>query len=124
MCRKMPELTPKQSRALLALLSHSTVVAAADAAGVSEKALYGWLREPAFHAEYLAARRDAFSQAIGRLQGMASEGAAVLLAIATDPTKPASARVAAVRTMFEYGTKWIELQELEQRLSALEARLT
>jgi hypothetical protein len=119
----MSGLNGKQDRAIAVLLTAPSIAAAADTLGVNERTLYRWLDDPAFRASYLVARREAFSQAVAQLQTMAAEGATVLLSIATDPTKPAHARVAAVRTMFEYGSKWIELEELEQRLSALEARI-
>jgi len=56
-----PVLTPKQRKAVEALLLTGDVSAAAKAAGVSRESLYRWLRQPLF----LAAVREAEARAPG-----------------------------------------------------------
>jgi hypothetical protein len=41
-----------------------------------------------------------------------------------DDNKPASARVVAAKSILEFGIKGVELEDLEQRLTTLEARLS
>ena len=47
------ELTPQQLRAIVALLTLPTTVAAAEEIGVHPRTLSRWSRDPAFRAEYL-----------------------------------------------------------------------
>ena len=116
----MAELTPKQHKTISALLTEPTVGAAADKAGVGERTLYTWLSDPAFRTVYLAARREAVNQAVAQLQRISSEAVAVLQQVMSDESKPASARITAARSVLEYSLKAVELEELEQRLAALE----
>jgi len=66
-------LTAKQERAIIALLSASTIGAAAAAAGIGERTLFRWLSEPTFQDSYQQARRQAFDRAAGRLQVIATK---------------------------------------------------
>ena len=69
-------LSRRQHAALSALLTEPSVVAAAAAAGVSERSLFRWLKDdPEFKAAYLEDRREALSQTTARLQ--AASAAAV-----------------------------------------------
>ncbi|QPM68868.1 hypothetical protein RT761_02095 [Atribacter laminatus] len=37
--------------------------------------------------------------------------------------KPSSTRLSAARTILEYGVKWLELSDIETRLSSLEKKM-
>src|SRR5207302_1423661 len=62
------KLTGRQAAALAALLSEPTVQAAAARAGVGERTLLRWLKDPGFRREYRAARSAAVEHAAGALQ--------------------------------------------------------
>ena len=64
-------LSPRQDRALQALLQEPTIGRAAMAAGVGELTLYRWMQDPTFRTALLAARREAFGQGI---EDLAVEG--------------------------------------------------
>jgi hypothetical protein len=119
-------LTPKQHKALAALLSEPTVTAAAAKIGVGERTLHTWLHEPAFVEAYTAMRHEAVQQAVGRLQhatGIAVDALIDVLDTEYTPA-PAAVRVSAAKVIIEYAIRWRELDVIEQRLSALEqARL-
>ena len=114
-------LTPKQELLVGALLTHSTIQAAATAAGVSERQAHRWIREPMFSAAYRAARRDAVQQAIARLQQTSSAAVMVMLSLMADRSTPASVRLSAAKMVLEFALKAVELEEIETRLTALEA---
>lgn len=116
-------LPRKQEAAIMALLSESTLQLAATAAGISESTLRRLLRDEHFAAAYREARRQAFGQAIGQLQHGARKAVATLLRVCDDVGAPAHAQVAAARAVLEMGQKWIETEEMEARLAAIEARL-
>lgn len=48
------DLTPQQLRGINALLSQPSIKAGADEIGVHPRTISRWLREPAFHAQYVA----------------------------------------------------------------------
>jgi hypothetical protein len=70
---------------------------------------------------YRDARRAAFGQAIARLQQGTSAAATTLLKTMIDPTTPASVRVRAAEAIFNHAAKAIEIEDIEARVSALEA---
>jgi hypothetical protein len=114
-------LTPKQHKALAALLSEPTVTAAAANVGIGERTLHTWLHEPTFADAYTALRHEAVGLAVGRLQnatGIAVDALVEVLDIRT-PAR-ASVRVAAAKVIIEYALRFRELDELESRIAALE----
>ncbi len=119
----MAELSPKQHKVIAALLSEPTIGAAAVKCDIGERTLYTYLAEPAFAEAYRTARREAVSQAVAQLQRISSEAVLVLQTVMNDNTKPASARIMAARSVLEFAIKAVELEDLEARLSALEASM-
>lgn len=77
-------------------------------------------RVPEFQAAYRQARREAFGQAIARLQQGASAAATTLLKTMIDPATPASVRVRAAECVMNQATKAIEIEDIEARVSELE----
>ena len=58
-------LTPRQGRAVEALLREPTAARAAASVGINQRTLRRWTQVPAFRAALLRARREAFGQAVG-----------------------------------------------------------
>lgn len=116
-----PGLTPRQEAAISALLSQPTIEKAAAAAGVGERTLYRWLREPAFRSAYHQARREQFAHAVSLSQRYAPASVNGLARIAADPSAPHSARVSAHVAVLRFARESIELDELAARVEALEA---
>ena len=56
------KLTPKQEKAITALLAQPTIEAAAATLGVNPVSIHRWLQEPAFVEAYRSARRDPCSR--------------------------------------------------------------
>lgn len=113
-------LSAKQQKCIAALLSEPTVTAAAAKVGVGERTVHTWLGEPAFADAYRTARREAVRVAIGRLQQVSAGAVAVLVNVMADKTTPAATRVNAAKAVIEYSLKSVELEDLEQRIAALE----
>lgn len=114
-------LTPKQHKAIAALLGEPTIKAAAEKLGIGERTLHTWLGEPAFEAAYRAARRDAVRQAVAQLQRSAGSAAATLASIAENKAERGHVRVQAARAVLELAIRAVELEDLDARLRALEA---
>ena len=118
--RPRRQLTRRAEQAIVALLEHGTQEKAAAAAGISPVTLWRLLRKPEFQRALLEARREAFAQAIGRLQHGSSAAANTLLRIMCDATAPAASRVRAAQCVLDSTARGIALQDLEMRLRELE----
>jgi hypothetical protein len=116
------KLGRKREQAIAALLSHGTIEAAADAVGIAEVTLRRWMKDSGFRAEYLEARRLAMAQATSQLQQLSSAAANALKAVIEDTAAPHSARVAAARTVFDLGYRGVEIEDLAERIAALEQK--
>src|SRR5215470_9170727 len=110
----------KQEEAIAALLTQRNVEEAARAAGIGTRTLMRWLKLPEFQAAYRKARREAFGQAIARLQQGTSAAATTLLKTMIDPATPASVRVCAAEVIFNHASKSIEIEDIEARVAELE----
>ena len=113
-------ISSKQERAIIALLNEPTIAKAATACGVSERTLYGWMNQPAFVTAYHKARRQAFGKAIALLQQYGALAAQTLAKVMIDPASPASAKVSAANIVLNQGRNGIELEDVVQRMEALE----
>lgn len=113
-------LSAKQEQAIYALLVEPTLAKAAEKVGVNERTLYRWLDDPKFNAAFRAARRDAFAHAIALTHRYAPMAVQALAKIMTDPSCPASARVSAANGILNFARESIELDDLAERVKALE----
>jgi hypothetical protein len=114
------KLGAKQDAAILALLSSRNVEEAARTAGVNQRTLFRWMKEPAFNAAYRAARRAAFGQTVARLQYASGAAASVLLKVLADPATPASTKVRAAESVLAHTIKAMEVDDIDARVTELE----
>ncbi len=117
------KLTPKQDRALVALLECGETKRAAELAQVGEVTLWRWLQSPEFQSRYRAARRLLVETAIAQLQSDCTIAARVLREVAEDKEAPASSRVAAARAILEQSVAAIQITDLQERVERLEQTL-
>ena len=120
---QIEHLTPKQDKALTALLSADTVKDAAKAAGVNEATLWRWLQAPLFQQHYRSLRRQLVEAAVAQLQRDCTTAVRVLRQIAEDIQAPASARVTAARAIIDQSVAAVELMDIQERVERLEALL-
>ncbi len=112
---------PEQEQAIIALLKEPTVELAAKHVGVDESTVYRWLKEPAFAKQYRDARREAFRHAIALTQKYAPHAVQTLMKVASDPAASHSAKVAAATALLKFSRESIELDDVVERVEALEA---
>jgi len=110
----------KKEEAIIALLTQRNVEEAARSIGIAPKTLMRWMKEPEFAVSYRAARREAYSQSIARLQQAASAAASTLLKLMVDPSSPVSCRLRAADSILGHASKAIEIEDIEARVAALE----
>jgi hypothetical protein len=111
----------RREAAIMALLTEPTLAKAAESAGIGEKTLRRWLGKPDFQAEYRAARRRIVDVAIGRLQQASGEAVDTLQRNLTCD-QPA-VEVRAATTILEQAGRYLQIDDLEQRLQVLESLL-
>jgi len=113
-------LTPKQTRAMLAMLEHPTLRDAASAVGIGESTLYRWAQIPAFKSAYMDARREAVRQSIAHLQSATGEAVTCLRNVMNSKTGSDAAKVSAARAVLELALKAVEIEDLAERVQQLE----
>jgi hypothetical protein len=113
----------KTEEAIAALLTQPTIREAAKTAGVGEKTLWRWLQDEDFCQSYRKARRQVVQQAVTRLQQISGEAVEALRGIMVDNLKPPTSRVMAARIVLDTALKFVELEDLEARVVALEKKM-
>jgi hypothetical protein len=113
----------KHEEAIAALLTTTTVRAAAQKAGVGERTLRRWLARDDFQAAYRRARRELISGAVHMLLQSTSRATQVLVDVMNDPSQPATARVSAARTVLSMVLHALHDEDLDGRFAEIEQRL-
>jgi len=111
-------LTPKQEQALLALMSETSIAAAATKAGVSEATLHRWLKQEHFHAEFRALRREAVERATALLQQAAWAASSTLIRLLGSPSD--SVKLRAAQAILDQANRGLETLDFLERLEAVE----
>ena len=75
--------------------------------------LNNWMQVPEFNADYRKTRRDAFHQAVARLQQASSAAVTTLLKLAVDPNAPAAVKARAAYYILTLGTKAMETEDID-----------
>lgn len=118
----MENLTPRQQRAVRALLTTPDMAAAAKEAAVSRETVYKWMQVPAFSTALHAAEADALAAVSRRLVRLADTAATTLEAAMRDEATPIATRVRAADAVLSRLLQLRELVTLEERVRELEAR--
>jgi hypothetical protein len=105
------KLSRKQEQAIVALLQHATIRAAAAAVPVNERTLRAWMRDPAFAAAYAQARRELLDVAVGRIQAATGTAVDTLVAVAKDGARDGD-RVRAAVALLDHAVRGVELADV------------
>lgn len=79
-----------------------------------------WMTVPEFRLEYREARRQAFGQAIARLQQASSPAVTTLLKLAVDTNVPPAVRARSSYLILTLSKQSIEIDDINARLLELE----
>lgn len=116
----MSNLTPRQEKFLLALLSEPTVNQACRTAGISPKTGRNYLHSEVFSEAYKKMRRDIMKQTTARLQFLALKATQELEKILDNPKASPFAKINAAQLVLDKAYKGLELEDLEERIERLE----
>jgi transcriptional regulator of acetoin/glycerol metabolism len=119
----MPEnttLSPKQRKALEALITTGDTTSAADAAGVHRDTLYRWLKQPLFATMLREAEAQAIDEVARVLIRLSRSAVGTLAQAMAERDAPIGPRIRAADITLSRLLQVRELAVLEERLTALE----
>lgn len=116
-----PKLTPRQKRFLPILLASRNHTEACEAGQIGRDTLYRWLKNPAFTAELNRQRDELAAQGFTLLSQNVAKAVEVLVEL-LDAKDGHLKRLAAVSLLSQHA-RFRELDELTQRIEAVEERL-
>lgn len=112
-------LTPNKQKALQALLTHKTKQEAAQAAGITPRTMTLYLSDPEFQTEYARAFKALVTEATRTAQATLSPAICVLRSIMEDEKETSSSRIAAARSLLEYGLRLTEFNDILEELQTI-----
>lgn len=111
--------TDKDDAIIAALISHSTVKAAAKACGVSERKIYTRLQDQAFKERYDNARHSLLEQSTAYLQGIVCEAIEKMREIMTDPENTAQLQLNAADCIMRNCLKLTETNDILAQITEI-----
>jgi hypothetical protein len=115
-------LSERQLKAIPFLVTAPTYEAGRKKARVSKNALYEWLRNPAFINELRRQRNQVATDALEALKGHMMRAVETLVGLLQSESETLRRGVA--NDVINLCMKTMELQEIEERLAAVEERVT
>ena len=116
------DLTHKQEKFLLALITTPTTLQASEKAGITESTAYRYMKLPAFKEAQRKLMRELMATVTGRLQYEATASVNVLAELRDNPDTPPYSRVEASKILLEMAYKTYELDDVLQRIEQLEEK--
>lgn len=113
------QLNSAQRRTIRALLSQTSIAAAATVAGISERTIYRWLADGVFRQALTEAESQAIDTAARRLVVLAEKALDRIESLVDNADKDET-KLRAATAILENMLRLTELRSIEQRLSALE----
>jgi hypothetical protein len=115
------QLTPKQLRAVEALIAYGEVSLAAEAVGVNRATIRRWRERPAFVAALRAAEAEAIGDLSRRLARLSATAIDVVADLLDDDTLSPAIRLRAADLALARMLQLRDLVDVEERLAALES---
>jgi hypothetical protein len=116
----IPDLSPKQQRAIESLLAGLTKSQAATAAGVTPRTLSRWLADPTFKVHLNHATDQALADATRLLAATVEQAVTVLAELMLDPDANPPDRLRAASLILRRSLDFTDQQSMNQRISELE----
>ena len=113
-------ITQKQKAALQALMQFTSRKEAAAAAGIAERTLREYLHDEAFVAELNRLYDDWMDECTRELQQAVKMAIQTLKGSLSDEAASVPAKIAAAKAILEMAPKYLELNNIIQRIDALE----
>lgn len=105
---------------MTALLAHGSATAAARESGVSVGTVLKRLKNPVFLERYERARALVLESAVSEMKSSVSTAVYVLRSCMEDDNVNLTQRIQAADSLLRHTLRYVELAEIERRISALE----
>lgn len=106
--QRQNETAVSDEQIVAALISNSSIQAAAQACGISTRAIYDRMGYRNFKAVYAAAKADLIREAVLTMNGRLNEAVATIYSIMNDKGNPPATRLAAARVMLDNAAKFMD----------------
>ena len=116
-------LSRNEMKAIRALLTEATIKDAAKAAGLGERTINRYLRDPDFRAELRRRQDEIIAATSAALVGLSGDMVAELHRIVHDENASASVKARVALGWLQQARDTVELHSLAERVAALEERL-
>jgi phage terminase small subunit len=117
------KLTPKQRKAIEALITSGDITQAAQTAGVARDTLYRWMRQEDFQAALNAAEAEAIETLARKLVRLGEKAAHTLAEAMDSEDATTSAKVRAADIVISRLLQLREMVDLEKRVQELEKQV-
>jgi hypothetical protein len=114
-------VSERQKKAIPVILAAKSITEGAKNAKVSRTQFYEWMHDPVFKTEFEMQRQGIIDEALHALKLTASEAVEVLRELLK--AKQAGIRLKTATAILDHIGKFIELENIEKRLSELERRI-
>ena len=112
----------KKEKVIACLIAQPTITLAAQEAKISQSTMFRWLNDSDFQAAYRKAKREIVNHALTQVQKSVTKAVETLLDVMGNGIVE-SAKVSAAKTILELAIRAVEIEDLEERLEALEERM-
>ncbi|MDT2831889.1 phage replication protein [Vagococcus carniphilus] len=116
-------LNQRQERFLKALLETPSIEQACKLAEINKNTGYKYLKDETFMKEYRAIRRELMQQVTAKLQKSSEDAVHTLNEVMFDSNATPSSRVQAAKNILEIAYRSLELDDIQERVDAIESRL-
>jgi len=113
----------QRQRLIAALLQEPRLEKAAVSIGISPTTAWRIRKTPAFQAEYMQARRDAFLQSMARIQSACGSAVTTLLKLMVGANSSDLTRLRAAESVLRHAKDGIELEDFGTHLEQIEKKL-
>lgn len=116
-------LNQRQERFLKAMLETTSIEQACAVASITKNTAYKYLKDETFMKEYRALRRELMQQVTATLQKSSSDAVKTLNEVMLDVDATPNSRVQAAKNILEMAYRSLELDDIQERLEAIEQNL-
>lgn len=124
MSEKVTKLTPRQKKAIEALIEGKSVSVVADTVHVARKTIYVWLGQPEFRDELSRLSNLILEEVSHKMIVLASEAADTLSKVLQTKDVPIGNQIQAANAILKRSTELWELYNLNKRVEVLEKALS
>lgn len=116
-------LSRKQLKAIPVIISAKTITEGVKQAGISKTLFYDWMKTEAFRNEFVSRQNDVIETVLIELKNLSSEAVESLGKLHRE-TKNENIRLKAITFIIDHTMKMKEIEDIEQRLTEIEGRMT